>query len=75
MATVADVKREREQPIVATLELTEAELKRVFDNAVYDEVAARRASDLVCSDVGEAAMYTLAEKARSAYRRPEETNS
>lgn len=72
MATVADVRREREQPIVAVIELTENELKRAFDSAVYDEVAAQRASDLALTDVGAASVYTLADKLRAAYRTPSE---
>jgi hypothetical protein len=68
MASVREVKQEREAPIVATLELTEGELRRVFDNAVSDAVAAERASDLALSDVGEAPMWTLIEKVRKLYR-------
>ncbi len=68
MATIAQVKREREEPIVATLKLTENELRRVFDAAVHDEVAAQRASDHLMTDVGDAAMYTLGEKVRAVYR-------
>lgn len=73
MATIGDVKREREAPIVAVLELTEAELRRVFDAAVYDEVSAARASEQALTDVGSAAMYTLAEKVRRLYRQHSDT--
>jgi chemotaxis response regulator CheB len=74
MATLGDVKREREAPVVAVLELTEAELERVFNAAVFDEVAAERASQQALSDVGTAATYTLAEKVRKLHRvRPEKT--
>lgn len=68
MATVGDVRREREAPIVATLELTEKELHRVMEAATADKVRCDQASDLALSSVGEAAVYTLAEKAQAAFQ-------
>jgi hypothetical protein len=68
MASVRDVRQEREAPIVANLSLTENELRRVFDNAISDAVLAERASAQALTDLGEAAMWTLAEKVRGLYR-------
>lgn len=69
MASVAEVKREREAPIVAVLELTEGELRRVYESAVADAVLAERATAQALTDVGEASMWTLVEKVRQLYRR------
>jgi len=71
MATVGEVKREREAPTAATLELTEKELHRVMEAATADKVRCDQASDLALSSVGEAAVYTLAEKAQAAFRAAE----
>jgi hypothetical protein len=68
MATVKQVREERAAPIAATLELTEKELRRVMEAATADKVRCDQASDLALSSIGEAAVYTLAEKAQAAWR-------
>jgi hypothetical protein len=67
MATVAEVKKEREAPTVA-VELTERELLRVMKAATADEVRCEQASDMALSSIGEPAVYTLAEKLQGAFR-------
>jgi len=67
MASQAEVKREHEAPTVS-VELTERELLRAMKAATADQVRCEQASDLALSSLGEAALYTLAEKLQAAYK-------
>jgi len=68
MATVAEVKREREAPLAATIELTGRELHLFMEWATAEKVACDREAAETHAPCGEAAVYTLAEKVQRAFR-------
>lgn len=63
-----EVNEERIAPIVVVVELTQNELLRAMKSATHDEVACEKASSAAMTGVGEAAVFTLAEKLQAAYR-------